>query len=169
MKKYLLLLILITVCVTFLTACGKKNEKVISLDSFFNTKASVTTNTDEYEIILSSKGGGVWQIQFISPSRISGVLHTVSAENYTVSYEYMSQEIPLDRYQKSDISYVTRVLDMCFSDIEFTKQADNTYKYTGIVNECEYEIVVDENAIPLYIDIPSVQLKAEFSDFEAVK
>lgn len=166
MKKYLLLLLIPGI---LFTACSRAEEKTVELDSFFNTKALITTATDEYEVILSSKGGGVWQIQYLSPDSLGGVLHTVTPENYSVSYEFMSQEISLERYHKSDISYVTRILEMCFTKAEFKKQNDKTYKCEGILNECEYDIVVDDKSTPLYIDIPSAQIRADFSDFEIVK
>lgn len=166
MKKYLLLLL---IPMMLFNSCSKSEEKTVELDSFFNTKVLITTASDEYEVILSSKGGGVWQIQYVSPERIGGVLHTLTPENYSVSYEYMSQVVSLDRYYKSDISYVTRILDMCFTKAEFKKQSDKTYKCKGIINECEYDIVIDSDSTPLYIDIPSAQIRADFSDFELVK
>lgn len=164
MKK-LLFVLLSSIC---LMLCGcAEEEKEIAVERFFECNALMTVNGEETQFALERTGEGIWQIEFSSPKRLSGITFNVTPEEYIISMGELSVQSSMQRYEKSDVSIITQVLESAIAGKEFQKSNDGTYVLQGVHNKNAYLLTVDKNGIPLSLKLEGLGTECEFSEFNA--
>lgn len=157
------------VCALTLLLCGCENaeEKKINLGGFYACDVKLCVEDETTECRINRIGDSMWEIDFISPERLNGVRFCVSPEDYTIIFDNMTAQSNAQRYELTDISYVTELLDLAArgDGLIFEKCGEN-YCAELMYDTAAFVLTVDKSSQPIALSCEVLELEAEFLSFE---
>lgn len=164
MKKALLLILCILLV---FSSCKKSDEEISVASAGYTCNGRIAYGNDiEISAKLKVLGGGIFKIEIISPENLSGLCFEFSENKCKTFYKDTTYENEIVFEHIAPISALNDV----FCKLS-AAQAEAEKQENGLVFKCSYNgspatFLINENGFPKSLEIPNINLKAEFWDWK---
>ncbi len=130
---------------------------------------SVEYNDFECKCAAKAYGGGVFISTVLEPEAIAGTEITYDGEEVTITYMGLTYKpsLPLPSENINDI--LNTVIKSASGNIDLAQKEEDQYILKGDAGKYDYLLTVTESGLPLWLECPSIGLKAEFSNVTILK
>ena len=152
----------------FLAGCAAPASVETKLDGI---SFDVTSEYNGTALKCAAKayGGGMFTSTVLEPESIAGTEIAYDGSEVTITYMGLTYKpsLPLPNENINDI--LNTVITSASGNIQSAQKDGDVYVLEGSTGRYDYILTVTESGLPLWLECPSVGLKAEFSNVTILK
>ncbi|MBE6845380.1 MAG: hypothetical protein E7508_06685 [Ruminococcus sp.] len=168
MKKISIVLVFSIMMIISLCACGSNSNAKCTpdLNKSFCISAEIDYDGSISEAKFQRYGKGSWDVEFLSPNTLAGVVLSFDDTNVEASYKGLSFSVPKSALPlKSIISTFIDTADKLADQPEITgSEKDDLIVTEGEAELGKYEISFDKNGRLAGFEMPNLNLVIKFSE-----
>ncbi len=167
MKKILLCFIISIVTVLGLCACGSKGDAKCTpdLNKSFCLNAEIDYDGQISEAKFQRNGNADWEVEFMSPNTLSGVILSFKDNNVKASYKGLSFSVPKSALPlKSIIASFIEITDTIAEQTEIVgNEKKDMIVMEGDAELGKYEMSFDKKGCLTAFSMPNLNLTIKFT------
>lgn len=156
-------------CCVLIMLCSCKNSNINQIsvaDSGYVCRATVDYKELSLSAELDVAGGGIFSIEVIEPEVLSTLRFDFDNSNVSVSYQGLKNSIPLSLENMGFAGLINNVFLKLTTGCPVALQQGNGFVYDGEIDGYEFSVLLNQQGLPLELDIPRAELSATFSDWK---
>ena len=156
---------IIIVLSLILCGCGGNKQQTAAVPGY--TCEAVIEYEKDFSAVAQIKvlGGGIFEAEIVSPTQLSGLKFSADRENITVSLKGVETPCqPKESYGGFADIMAAAFLKLSAGSPTLTKQKELVYE--GTTKGVFFKFVLNEEGLPLSLNVPEKKLKVEFSKWQ---